>query len=1461
MTDARTETRMTEFIDLQRRFHELSDSELEDTELLVSRSGYEFGPYFGWPPGIGWPELLEYARVILLAEAGAGKTVEMQEQAHRLVGEGRFAFFIPLEGLARYPIANTLSVAEEERFEQWKADGREPAWFFLDAVDELKLTEGKLDRALNRLSRAIDGCLDRARIILSCRPSDWRSGSDLNTVRNRLPVPEVRRDSSVRSPEDVFSDALGNEHGGQSRVTPEEDESPDQSPVRTVAMLPISDQQITHFAQCRGLNDASAFLAEIERQEAWSFARRPFDLADLIGAWSSSGRLGTRAEQHEANIAAKLDDPKRPDRGILADTKARLGAEWLALALALTRKRTIRSPDQTLDDRSADGVLDAATILPDWTPAERQALLRRALFDPATYGRVRFHHRSVQEYLAAQRLRGLHEQGMSIKALFRLLFAERYGAEVVLPSMRAIAAWLALRSDAVRKSLIGREPEALLSLGDPGSLDLTTRRELLRAFVSHYGRGDWRGLNIPLAEVRRLAHPELAMVIRECWEDGPANEEVRDLLIDLIHLGPVRACADLARGIALDAAAPAHHRIAAIRALLACGWHDSVRKLARSMLAEPTSWPDRVVHGVAPDLFPAIITADELVGLMERTREPKQSVGGFAWASRQIVESVEAGSDSAIDLRDRMADLIRRGREQTHDPCFVRSEFDHLAPALAMLCHRQLSATTEKPPADLIRASVIASRFGESTADERDSVRKLRAHFSANAALRADAFWAELAFMDDVSPSDDDWRRLRQAGHEGLAGFLTEADRPWIEAALADERRPERRTVALHAWIDDWIRRGRVATELDAIRANLKEDAPLVRILERHTAPPEPNEELERMEREHERRKRGQACREAQRRENWKRWRDELLADPDDAFSEGKRQATVSNLYSWLGASAQNRNRFNRWNKNALAQAFGQDIAGRAEKAFRALWRAAPPVLWSARPIDERGNIRDDWISGLTGVSTETEAETPGWTASLSPSEARTAVAYATIELNGFAPFITDLVESHPEEVEEVIGGEVRAELGMGGAYDHLPALQDLTHADSRLKQLLAPRLLAVLKSWPTDFAVDAGPRWARHLDRVLRILSEASDATDRETIARECAGRYEADSLGALALAWLRGLFQLDADRGTQALIGGIESCKEAGSPDRTIETFAALFGDRDAVAFEVEEPARRARLLGQLVRYAYAFVRPEDDQVHEGVYTPNTRDDAETARRLLLSMLLDTPGPDAWRVLLELADEDDFAHQADRLRFQARQRAAIDAEFLPFASEDVVALDTRHEAPPRDSHGLFTVMMDRLDDLAHDLAHHDFTIRQTLQRICKEPEIQRNLAWEFDSRANGVYVVTREEEVADNKRTDIRLSAVNGDLKAVIEVKIADNDWTLTDLERALANQLVGQYLRHSSCRAGCLLLTCHGRKQYWVHPRTRGRISFPELVAFLKEKARDVENESTHDVRVAVFGLDLT
>ena len=104
---------------------------------------------------------------------------------------------------------------------------------------------------------------------------------------------------------------------------------------------------------------------------------------------------------------------------------------------------------------------------------------------------------------------------MSTKALFRLLFSECYNVKVVFPSMRPIAAWLALWDDSVRRELTMREPEALLALGDPETLSLTARGQLVRAFVEAYGQGAERGLNIPLDEVRRLAHPELAPLVRE----------------------------------------------------------------------------------------------------------------------------------------------------------------------------------------------------------------------------------------------------------------------------------------------------------------------------------------------------------------------------------------------------------------------------------------------------------------------------------------------------------------------------------------------------------------------------------------------------------------------------------------------------------------------------------------------------------------------------------------------------------------------------------------------------------------------------------------------------------------------------------------------------------------------------------------------------------------------------------
>ena len=286
--------------------------------------------------------------------------------------------------------------------------------------------------------------------------------------------------------------------------------------------------------------------------------------------------------------------------------------------------------------------------------------------------------------------------------------------------------------------------------------------------------------------------------------------------------------------------------------------------------------------------------------------------------------------------------------------------------------------------------------------------------------------------------------------------------------------------------------------------------------------------------------------------------------------------------------------------------------------------------------------------------------------------------------MNGLAPFIADLVKSHPHEVEEVVGGEVSAALRAGGDCEHLPVLPFLDRETDSMKRLLAPRLLAELESWPRDFADEAKERWRRHLDRVLRVLVEGGGEAERSAAARVCAARYEADPAGALAIMWLKGLFWFDAARGAEVLVDGLA---DPGDPDvrtRAVETFAELFGNHfrgyEVVAFKVADPERRVELLGRLVRRAYAFVRPEDDQSPVGPHVPDTRDRAQHARGRLLELLLHTPGPAARRVVSELADDDDFAHMADWLRHRNRQQAAADADSARrYSPEDVRALEER--------------------------------------------------------------------------------------------------------------------------------------------------------------------------------------
>ena len=107
-------TRFNDYIDLGRMFRDLTDQEREDPTILAQL--HELGV----SGDIGWDKLLESERVVILAEAGSGKTRELRERCCLINADGRAAFFIPIDVLHAETVEDYLAM-DGTHFEEWLA--------------------------------------------------------------------------------------------------------------------------------------------------------------------------------------------------------------------------------------------------------------------------------------------------------------------------------------------------------------------------------------------------------------------------------------------------------------------------------------------------------------------------------------------------------------------------------------------------------------------------------------------------------------------------------------------------------------------------------------------------------------------------------------------------------------------------------------------------------------------------------------------------------------------------------------------------------------------------------------------------------------------------------------------------------------------------------------------------------------------------------------------------------------------------------------------------------------------------------------------------------------------------------------------------------------------------------------------------------------------------------------------
>ena len=271
-------------------------------------------------------------------------------------------------------------------------------WIFLDSIDEARLKDpGDFERALKRLKLHIKNNLQNIHIVLTSRTGAWRPKDDAARLDDWFPYDPPKKSFS-NDEEEADMDNEWDDEIVPGFNTPQVEED-NNSSIKYYTFLPLDSERMLLFADARGLENASAFVSEIKRLDIQGLAGRPKDLDDLILFWRDHGRLGNRREIVDKNIKRKLaeDDPDRAEKDPLSIEKALAGAKKLAAAVALTHHSKVIVPDRS---SSGEGI-SVQSVLADWLPKECSALLGRPIFEPETYGFVRFDHRDSREFLAA----------------------------------------------------------------------------------------------------------------------------------------------------------------------------------------------------------------------------------------------------------------------------------------------------------------------------------------------------------------------------------------------------------------------------------------------------------------------------------------------------------------------------------------------------------------------------------------------------------------------------------------------------------------------------------------------------------------------------------------------------------------------------------------------------------------------------------------------------------------------------------------------------------------------------------------------------------------------------------------------------------------------------------------------------------------------------------------------------
>lgn len=1428
------------YIDLERRF-----SKWRDERAPADGFGLFQRQFYGQ---LSWHELLKHQRVVVLAEAGSGKSKELEERYRELRDAGEYAFHATVLNVATAGLAGALDAAGRARLETWRASDS-VGWFFIDSVDEAKLDHIRFVDALRKLGDGLGDGLPRARIVISGRYSDWEFRADLERLNDVLPIASVT--DVPASPEEVLAKIVRRDFGLKDR------RSPPEKPL-VVLMAPLDTDQVRRFAAAQGVKDPDAFMRAIEADNLWHFAKRPLDLGWLVDYWYRNRRFGRFAEILKASIRARLvePNPNRGSRDELDVERSFLALERLGAAMVFGRVARLEIPDTEVSPEASSG-LKLREVLSDWPADQLPKFLTRPVFEPASLGHVRLHNDNegvVRSFLAARWLKKRLEANASKSRIFDLLFGEADGTPVVLPSAQETAAWLAGLEPDVSQEVIRRDPSLLLTAGDPSSLSLEVRQAALRGVVGELAGGATRHDHLDRATLKRFSTEDLLPAIQEAWTKNSASEEVRQLLLHMIELGGLVGARDIARSAVCGDYADRTTLIFGIRALGITGTTEDLTALAERIKREALHLDDAVVWEALDVLFTRYIDVPqflEIIGALNKNGDTSEQ---FGWRGRALVERLTSAKDLKT-LLEGLLGFIGQGvddEERDGDGGETPDE-KRLLPLIERASSRLIANLPTRQHEDVVVDAAVR------LADRRIGARRFEDESFLPALLasperRRQGLWRAVERLkDDARLKPHGLTNLSQLESVGWYAGLDTKDIPWLLEDVGQSDDLLKQRLALRGLMPLWRDGGESEVLLEKITRAADATPEGTALLKAWLSPPEESA----AEVEHKRRLARLMTKHAAVEQEQLRWWsdlvDRLKSDPEQlrtlpsTLQPGQNGGPLVAVYKLLSASTE-RTAYSISEFGALADVLGARVTLEATDALIRFWKVHKPTLVSSRRADARNEMSLFDAMAIAGVSLEARRDMK-WAEGISAEEATTAAQLATLELNGFPLWLAALVKVWPGEVRTVLVQEAQDHLTV--APEHHAILDKIAYAEPELVELVAPFLVT--------HVLDSPDMTEAALAKVFAAIGKAlPKMVAPPALGVEALRRFASSDDLAVAAHCIGFVFRIDPKAGVIALTAKLDSLRPGEQKAVAEHVLPAIFGDR-WFSGRVHPKMLPFDVLERLVRIAFRTIRREDDVVHVGAYTPGARDRAEGVRGTLFNQLVETPGRDTLEALRRMAADPDRPISKARLAELIHERASKDAEHAPWAPGEALELETEFDVAPRTPRDLQLVAVGRLEDLAHDLHHHRFAQGQTFKTLLNEREVQKWLAWEMERRGGRAFTLEREPHVVDEKEPDIRLQSRVTDASLPIEVKVADS-WSIKDLEEAITTQLAVRYLRERDTRHGVLVLVHQNARPKGWSDETGAFLSFAQVVERLRALA-DSLGVGDDAARVEIAAIDVS